>query len=125
MQNQLDLCLERMPIMAQRDSFIEAKTYNIWRRARHIWGAPMKMILPGLNEFQLHLTDDYWAVVDLSKHDVPVLAWIEMEDKNRTEIYKPITCKLNYYHFAASAVRGKTLELVEIMLSDRLKDYYQ
>ncbi len=124
MQNQLDISLGKMPIMAQRDSYIEAKTYNIWRRARHIWGAPMKMILPEINEFQLHLTDEYWVVVDLSKHEVPVLAWVEMADENRTDMYEPIICKLNYYHFAASAIRAKTLDLVEVMLSDRLYDYY-
>ena len=124
MQSQLDLSLNRMPVMAQRDSFIEAKTYNVWRRARHIWGAPMKMILPKINEFQIHLTDDYWAVVDLSKHDVPVLAWVDMEDQNRTTMHEPITCHLNYYHFAASAIRSKTLNLVEEMLLDRLYDYH-
>ncbi len=124
MQTELDLRLDRMPIMAQRESHIDASAYNVWRRARNIWGAPMKMILPQINEFQLHLTDDYWVIVDLSHHDAPVLAWIDLEDKNRSTLHQPINCKLNYYHFAASAIRAKSLVLMEEMLSARLNDYY-
>ena len=122
MQTNLDIRLDRMPVMAQRDSHIEASAYNVWRRARSVWGAPMKMILPKINE--LHLTDSYWVVVDLSRHETPVLAWVEMEDKNRTAIHEPISCKLNYYHFAASAIRAKSLVLMEDILATRLKDYY-
>ena len=125
MLSDLDVRLDRMPIMAQRESHIDASAYNVWRRARHVWGAPMKMILPEINEFQLHLTDDYWAVVDLSRNGALVLAWIEMDDKDRTAIHEPIECKLNYYHFAASAVRAKSLTLMEEMLTARLKDYYE
>ena len=124
MQTELDLRLDRMPIMAQRTSHIEASAYNVWRRARNVWGAPMKMILPEINEFQLHLTDDYWVVVDLSRNSALVLAWIELEDMDRSSLHKPIPCKLNYYHFAASAIRVKSLGLMEDMLSARLKDFY-
>ncbi len=125
MQTELDLRLDRMPIMAQRESHIDASAYNVWRRARNVWGAPMKMILPEINEFQLHLTDNYWAVVDLSRNSALVLAWIDLDDKDRSAIHKPINCKLNYYHFAASAIRAKSILLMEEMLSTRLKDFYQ
>ncbi len=124
MLTELDQRLVRMPIMAQRDSHIDASTYNVWRRARNIWGAPMKMVLPQINEFRLHLTDNYWAVVDLSRNNALVLAWIDLDDQDRSSLHKPITCKLNYYHFAASAIRAKSLVLMEEMLSERLKDYY-
>ncbi|MCF6197981.1 MAG: hypothetical protein L3J67_01050 [Hyphomicrobiaceae bacterium] len=124
MQTELDLRLDRMPIMAQRQSHIDASAYNVWRRARNVWGAPMKMILPDINEFQLHLTDDYWVIVDLSRNGALVLAWIDMEDKDRTALHEPIDCKLNYYHFAASAVRARSIDLMEEMLSARLKDFY-
>ena len=124
MQTELDLRLDRMPIMAQRESHIDASAYNVWRRARNVWGAPMKMILPEINEFQLHLTDDYWVVVDLSRNSALVLAWVDLEGRDRTTLHKPITCKLNYYHFAASAIRAKSLILMEEMLGKRLNDYY-
>ncbi len=124
MQTELDLRLIKMPVMAQRDSHIDASAYNVWRRARNVWGAPMKMILPEINEFQLHLTDDYWVVVDLSRNGTPVLAWVELQDKGRTTLHEPIDCKLNYYHFAASAIRARSLTLMEEMLSHRLKDHY-
>ncbi len=124
MQTELDLRLDKMPIMAQRESHIDASAYNVWRRARNVWGAPMKMILPEINEFQLHLTDKYWVVVDLSRNGALVLAWINLEDQDRSALHEPINCKLNYYHFAASAIRAKSMKLMEEMLSARLKDYY-
>ncbi len=124
MQTELDLRLDRMPIMAQRESHIDASAYNVWRRARNVWGAPMKMILPEINEFQLHLTDDYWVIVDLSRNGALVIAWVDLENKDRATLHKPITCKLNYYHFAASAIRAKSMVLMEEMLSARLNDYY-
>ncbi len=124
MLTELDLRLDRMPIMAQRKSHIDASAYNVWRRARNVWGAPMKMILPQINEFQLHLTDNYWAVVDLSRNSALVLAWVELQDKGRSTLHEPISCKLNYYHFAASAVRAKSLVLMEEMLNERLSDYH-
>ncbi len=124
MQTELDQRLDRTPIMAQRQSHIDASAYNVWRRARNVWGAPMKMILPQINEFELHLTDNYWVIVDLSRNGALVLAWVELEDKDRSAIHRPIPCKLNYYHFVASAVRSKSLVLMEELLSARLRDYY-
>ena len=69
-------------------------------------------------------TDDYWVIVDLSRNSALVLAWIDLKDQDRSSLHKPISCKLNYYHFAASAIRAKSLGLMEEILSARLKDFY-
>lgn len=116
----MDDRLARMPVMAQRVDAIEARYYNIWRRARTRWGAPMRLVLPGLREINLILDDQYWVCVDAVKYDAPVLAWIDMEDENRSSLHLPISCKVNYYHFAASAVRAKSLDLMEKILTERL-----
>jgi len=113
--------LADMPVMAQRLDAIEAQYYNIWRRARTRWGAPMRLNLPGLKEIDLILDDQFWVCVDRVKYDAPVLAWVELEDQDRNSLHLPIACKLNYYHFVASAVRAKSLILMEEILRERLQ----
>ena len=123
MMTELDERLARMPVMAQRDDLIEAQIYNLWRRARARWGAPMRLVLPGLKEISLVLTDNYWVCVDTVRFDAPVLAWVDFEVAERNALHTPIACKLNYYHFAASAVRGRTLDLMTQQLAERLRDH--
>ncbi len=117
----MDRRLAELPIMAQRPDRIEARIYNIWRRARSRWGSPMRLKLPGLQHLDLILADSYWVCVDRTTYDVPVLAWVELEDSGRTALHLDIACKLNYYHFAASAVRAKCLTLMEEILGERLR----
>ncbi len=117
----MDKRLAQMPIMAQRAETIDASIYNIWRRARTRWGSPIRLALPELKHIDLVLSDTYWVCVDRVQYDAPVLAWIAFEDHERSAVHLPIACKLNYYHFAASAVRAKTLKLMEQELGERLK----
>jgi hypothetical protein len=116
----MDKRLRDMPVMVQRPDSIDARTYNVWRRARNRWGAPMRLNLPGLREIVMILDDDYWACVDSTRHDLPVLAWVELEDAGRDSLHLPIPCKLNYYHVAASAIRAKSLDLMAQHLTERL-----
>ena len=110
-----------MPVMAQRPDRIEARHYNIWRRARRRWGSPIRIALPGLTGMEMVLADAWWVCLDRTRHDVPVLAWVEMQDTPRTTLHLDIPCKLNYYHFAASAIRARSLALMEGILGERLR----
>jgi len=118
----MDARLAAMPILAQRPDHIEARHYNLWRRARGRWGSPMRLHLPGLREMALVLSDDYWVCVDRSKSDVPVIAWVDLEVAGRSALHADVVCKINYYHFAASAVRRKCLDLMHTTLETRLRD---
>ncbi len=117
----MDERLAAIPILAQRADHIEAKHYNVWRRARGRWGAPLRLHLPDLLEMELILSDAYWVCVDTTKYDVPVIAWVDLEDAGRVALHEDVKCKLNYYHFAASALRGRCLELMEAALAKRLQ----
>ncbi|MCW2306187.1 hypothetical protein [Rhodobium gokarnense] len=110
-----------MPVLAQRPDRIDARTYNLWRRARGRWGTPLRLHFADLKEMELVLADSYWVCVDASKNDVPVIAWVELEDENRSALHTDVACKLNYYHFAASALRGRCLRLMEEALGARLR----
>jgi len=118
----MDARLADMPIMAQRPDHLEAQVFNIWRRARNRWGSPMRLDGLGLKQMEMILSDRYWVCVDAFQHDCPILAWVDIEDSGRDSLHKPIPCKLNYYHFAASALRGRLLEAMQDTLNHRLKD---
>jgi hypothetical protein len=117
----MDKRLRDMPVMAQRDDQIDARYYNIWRRARSRWGAPMRVPLPGLKEINMILSDEYWVCIDTVRYDSPIIAWVDLEDGNRDAMHLPINCHLNYYHFAASAIRARSLEVIEQVMSERLR----
>ncbi|NQV84814.1 MAG: hypothetical protein HQ494_13460 [Rhodospirillales bacterium] len=117
----MDARLADMPIMAQRPDHLDAATFNIWRRARGRWGHPLRLDGLGLKQMELILCDRYWVCVDAFQHDCPILAWVDIEDSGRSSLHEPIACNLNYYHFAASALRGPVLKAMQDCLSERLK----
>jgi hypothetical protein len=112
--------LADMPVMAQRPDTIEAKIFNLWRRARQTVPPPLQITLPGLKTMRFILADSYWVVADSANYYVPVVAWLNFDTSQRTDIHSPIACNINYYHFAASAVRAKSLALVTTALEEML-----
>jgi len=118
----MDARLADMPIMVQRNDELEAGIFNVWRRARSRWGSPMRLEGVGLKQMEIILTDRYWVCVDTIRHDCPIIAWVDIEDAGRDSLHKPIPCKLNYYHFAASAIRARALEKIKSVLEERLGD---
>lgn len=118
----IDARLADMPVIAQRDDHLDADVFNVWRRARSRWGSPIRLEGLGLKQMEMILTDRYWACVDAIRFDCPILAWVDIADVGRDSLHKPIPCKLNYYHFAASAVRPRILERVRDVLEARLRD---
>ena len=118
----MDARLADMPVMAQRDDQIDADVFNAWRRARNRWGSPFRVEGLGLKQMEMVLTDKYWVCVDAIRYDCPILAWVDIEDAHRDSLHMPIPCKLNYYHFAASAVRPRVLERVKDALEAMLQE---
>jgi len=117
----MDQRLADIPVMARRPDRIAAATYNLWRRARGRWGSPMRLELPGLKEMVMVLSDKHWVCADATKYDMPILAWVDLEDDGRTALHTDVVCRVNYYHFAASALRGRALSVMESELEARLR----
>jgi hypothetical protein len=111
-----------VPYCAQRDSEIEAKLYNLWRRAKLHFTMPIRLPLAAYSGFVMVLEDNEWVCVDERQNDIPILAWVEFQDQGRDALHLPVKCKLNYYHFAASKVRAHSLELVQDELEKRLHE---
>lgn len=111
-----------IPYLAQRHYEVDAKLYNLWRRAKRHLHMPLRLPLEGYSSFVMLLEEQAWICVDERQNDLPILAWLEFEDKGRNALHLPVTCKLNYYHFAASRVRVRSLELMQLELDKRLHE---
>lgn len=111
-----------VPYCAQRDDEVEAKLYNLWRRAKRRFTMPLRLPLLDYPGFVMILEARAWVCADERQNDIPILAWVEFEDEGRDALHLPVKCKLNYYHFAASKVRAHSLELVQAELEKRLHD---
>ncbi len=111
-----------VPYCAQRDDVVEAKLYNLWRRAKRRFTMPLRLPLLDYPGFVMILEAHAWVCADERQNDIPILAWVEFEDEGRDALHLPVNCKLNYYHFAASKVRAHSLELVQAELEKRLHD---
>ena len=117
----MDERLADMPIMAQRPAKIDAEIFNLWRRYRQLPGAETRFKLAGLKSLRFILGKTYWVIADSANYDAPVIAWIDFDISARSGLHEPMACKLNYYHFAASAVRAKALDLMAKTFEDSLK----
>ncbi len=111
-----------VPYFAQREDEVSAALYNLWRRAKLHFQLPIRIPLKDYYRFVMILEEHEWVCADERQNDIPILAWVEFEDKGRDALHLPVKCKLNYYHFAASKVRAHSLELMEKELENRLKE---
>jgi len=111
-----------VPVYAQRQDQVEASLYNLWRRARLHFKFPMRLPVPGHEGLVLILEEDEWVCADVRQNDLPILAWVEFEDRHRDALHVPVKCKLNYYHFAASKFRAGVLESMKEALEARLRE---
>jgi len=109
-----------MPVYESRTETLDASIYNLWRRARLHVEMPLRIEMPELKQMALILEDDSWVVVDQCQYDLPILAWIEFQDSERSTLHTPVICTLNYYHYMASQIRGKVLLHMSKELESRL-----
>ena len=111
-----------VPYYEQREDEVDAKLYNLWRRAKHRFTMPMRLPLEGYKGLVLIIENDEWVCADESLNDLPVIAWVDFEDQGRETLHLPVKCKLNYYHYAASKIRAHTLELMQHELENSLHE---
>ena len=104
--------LEGIPALARRREQVPAACYNLWRRARRRLPLPQRLPLPGLHHMVLELEPDAWICLERRAAEVPVIAWLEFDEAARAGIHEPVPCQVHYYHFAASKLRARVLELM-------------
>ncbi len=110
------------PYLAQRNGEVDARLYNLWRRAKLHFALPMRLPLVGYAGLVMILDENEWVCADEHQNNIPILAWVEFEDQGRDNLHLPVKCKLNHYHFAASKVRSHSLLLMQDELEKRLHE---
>ena len=105
-----------------RDSKVDANYYNHVLVALKRLGKQIRFRIPRLKHLDLILQKDAWIVVDRALHDYPIVAWTEFEVEGRETLHEPIQCKIRYFHANATLITSRTLEAMEMLLSEELAD---
>lgn len=113
--------LDEVPYYAQRADRLDAPLYNLWRRARLHLRLPIRIPLPEQAGVVMIVEAQALICANARQNDLPILAWVEFEDRHRTALHTPVPCKLNYYHFAASRYRARALTAMAEELARRLR----
>ena len=85
-------------------------------------GKQVRFRIPRLKHLDLILQKDAWIVVDRALYDYPIVAWTEFETKHRENLHEPIKCKIRYFHANATMIKSRTLEAMEMLLSEELAE---
>lgn len=86
----------------------------------HRLGDQVRFRIPGLKHLDLILQKDAWVVVDRVLNDYPIVTWTDFETKQRDSLHEPIRCHIRYFHAAATAIKVRTLEAMEMVLGEEL-----
>ncbi|MGD8483987.1 MAG: hypothetical protein PVJ63_09690 [Thioalkalispiraceae bacterium] len=111
-----------VPILRQHDSKVNASYYNHVQVALHRLGEQIRFRIPGLKHLDLILQKDAWIVVDRVLNDLPVVGWTNFQVAHRENLHEPIKCEIRYWHAAATMIKARTLEAMEMLLGEELAD---
>ena len=112
--------IEGMPIYQQQHIEIDASLYNLWLRSKHFISYPIRFPLEGYRDLVMILEEHEWLCADESQYDMPIIGWIEFQDKGRDALHTPVGCTRNYYHFAAKKIDDAVLKLMQQELEQRV-----
>lgn len=114
--------LKDFPIYETRQASVDAKYYNHVEVAlKRLHENELRYHIPGLKHLVLILQHNAWIIVDRVLHDTPVAAWVNFETADRSNLHEPVKCQINYYHANATMVLRRTLEAMDVMLTEDLR----
>jgi hypothetical protein len=114
--------LDDIPVFARRPSKVSATHYNHVKLALKRLGEEIRLVIPRLKHLDLILQEDAWIIVDRVLNDVPIAAWTEFQTEHRENLHKDIDCMIKLYHMNADLILDRTLEAMELLLSEELPD---
>lgn len=112
--------LEDLPTFEIRHVTVEAIHYNLVQVALKRLGQPLRFALPKLRTLDLHLEKEAWIVVDKSLNDIPVMAWVDFDTTDRSNLHENIPCTLKIYHSHAGILIKKVMEAMTLLLGEQL-----
>lgn len=99
---------------------IPAARYNLIRLALLRLGNHQRFTLPRLRGLDMVIGGDYWACVDRTLNDLPVVAWTEFQSKGRVSLCTPVWCRVRYYHAHASMILDRLFADLHFQVNDAL-----
>ena len=114
--------LDDLPVYELRNTSIRAADYNLVKIALKRLGSPLRLEIPRLRSLDFILEEDTWVIVDRSLNDIPIIAWINFDEKHRPGLHEPVECERRTYHVHALIIVDKALEAMQLMLGERLAE---
>ena len=111
--------LTDIPIYERLKSTVSAEHYNLVKIALKRLGSPIRLELPKLRTLDFLLDEETWIIVDRRLSDIPVMAWLDFETKDRS-LHQPINCNLNLYHAHATIIQPRVIEAMTLLLGEKL-----
>jgi hypothetical protein len=113
--------LDDIPVYHSTQSAVSAEHFNLVQIALKRLGSPIRLLLPKLRTLDLMLDEETWIIVDRNLNDIPVMAWLDFETRNRG-LHEPLKCRLNMYHAHANIILPRVIEAMTLLLGEQLAD---
>ena len=111
--------LTDIPVYQTLKSAVSAEHFNLVQIALKRLGSPIRLELPKLRTLDFLLDQETWIIVDRSLNDIPVMAWLDFETKDRG-LHEPLNCTLNLYHAHANIIHQRVIEAMTLLLGEQL-----
>ncbi len=113
--------LDDIPVYTSSQTTVSAEHFNLVQIALKRLGSPIRLELPKLRTLDFLLDEETWIIVDRSLNDIPVIAWLDFETKDRG-LHEPLPCTLNLYHAHANIIQPRVIEAMTLLLGEQLAD---
>jgi hypothetical protein len=111
--------LTDIPVYQTIKTTVSAEHFNLVQIALKRLGSPIRLELPKLRTLDFLLDEETWIIVDRSLNDIPVMAWLDFETKDRG-LHEPLNCTLNLYHAHANIIQPRVIEAMTLLLGEKL-----
>ncbi len=112
--------LDHLPVFESRTATIRAEDYNLVKIALKRLGSPLRFEIPNLHTLDFIFENDAWIIVDRRLDDIPIIAWLNFDIKNRAGLHEPVECECRTYRAQALIIVDKSFEAMHLMLGEQL-----
>ena len=113
--------LTDFPVYERLETAVSAEHFNLVKIALKRLGSPIRLELPKLRTLDFLLDEETWIIVDRRLNDIPVMAWLDFETKDRS-LHEPLGCTLNLYQAHASIIQPRVIEAMTLLLGEKLAE---
>ena len=116
--------LDNIPVYEYKKGLIEAHYYNQVQIALKRLDDQIRLAIPGLKHLDLVIDEEAWIIIDRVHAEVPIAAWTDFKTQNRSSLNEDIPCTIRTYHQAADLILQRTLDSMEMLISEELIKKY-